>query len=160
MNLTRLSGLVAALCLGLPAVSLAHDHHDHHVNWHGGGSWHGHSGHYFGPRFGIYAPFYGYYGGGYPYYSGSYYSDYDDAPSFGVSINTSPTYRGARVDDRTDALSVDVQRALRHEGYYHGEIDGDIGNGTRAAIRQYQYDHHLEVTGRIDRSLLRSLDLN
>ena len=43
---------------------------------------------------------------------------------------------------------------------YRGEIDGDIGPGTRAAIRRYQYERRLEVTGRIDRSLLRSLGLD
>jgi peptidoglycan hydrolase-like protein with peptidoglycan-binding domain len=63
------------------------------------------------------------------------------------------------VDDRTGDLTSDVQRVLRHDGYYRGDIDGDIGPGTRAAIRQYQYDHHLEVTGRIDRSLLGSLGI-
>jgi peptidoglycan hydrolase-like protein with peptidoglycan-binding domain len=100
-------------------------------------------------------PYFGYYGA-------PYYDDYYASPSVGVSVSTSPgeTYRGARVDDRGDDLSVDVQRTLRRDGYYRGSIDGDIGSSTRAAIRQYQYDHHLEVTGRIDRSLLRSLDLD
>jgi hypothetical protein len=160
-HLARFSSMVAALCLGLPAAGLAHDHHDHHINWHG--DWHGNRhGHFFGPSFGIYAPVYGYYGG-YPYYSDGPYADYyDSGPSFGVSVSTAPdpTYRGARVDDRGDALSVDVQRALRRDGYYRGDIDGDIGNGTRAAIREYQYDHRLEVTGRIYRALLRSLGLD
>jgi peptidoglycan hydrolase-like protein with peptidoglycan-binding domain len=52
---------------------------------------------------------------------------------------------------------VDVQRELRRRGYYHGPIDGDVGPGTRAAIRAYQNDRGFAVTGRIDRSLLRAL---
>ena len=98
-----------------------------------------------------------------PYYGAPYYDAYYASPSVGVSVSTPPYggYRGTRVDDHSDDLSIDVQRAaLRRDGYYRGGIDGDIGSGMRAAIRQYQYDHHLEVTGRIDRSLLRSLDLD
>ena len=57
-------------------------------------------------------------------------------------------------------LAVDVQRALARRGFYRGEIDGDVGPGTRAAIRSYQYRHNLTVTGRIDGALLRSLRLS
>jgi len=178
-NLARISSLVAALCLAIPATGFSHDHGDHgghggsNGNWHGGGgSWHGGGhgyyshGHSYGYGshvhfygYGGYSPFYSYY----PYYSAPYYDggyaadayydgDAPDAPA--------PTYRGARVEDHGDNLAVDVQRALRHDGYYHGGIDGDIGAGTRAAIRQYQYDHSLEVTGRIDKALLRSMGLD
>jgi hypothetical protein len=159
-HLARFASLLAALCLGLPTAALAHDYHGYHGSWHGNyhGNYHGH-GHYYGPGFGFYAPFPFY--AGYPYYGGGAYYDSDDAgPSYSASIAPGSVYHGARVDDHTDALSVDVQRALRHDGYYRGEIDGDIGAGTRAAIRQYQYDHHLEVTGRIDRALLQSLNLD
>ena len=152
-NLARLSGLVAALCLVVPATSFAHDHHS---------GWHGHA--YCGPRYYGYGPYFPF-AAAFPYfaYAGApYYDAYYASPSIGVSVSTSPysTYRGTRVDDRNDDLAIDVQRALRRDGYYRGSIDGDIGSGTRAAIRQFQYDHHLEVTGRIDRALLRSLDLD
>jgi hypothetical protein len=114
---------------------------------------------YYAPAvsFGIYStPYYGgYYGGG--YYPASY--TYDSYP-------TRTVYRGVvetsyRAPARYDAdLSVDVQRALARRGYYRGEIDGDVGPATRAAIRSYQYNRGLEVTGRIDGSLLRSLNLS
>jgi hypothetical protein len=150
-NLARFSGLAAALCLLVPVTSFAHDSH------HGGGSWHGHA--YCGPRylgFGAFPfvapfPYFGYYGA--PYYDAYY-------PGVSVSMSPGETYRGTRVDDRGDDLAIDVQRALRRDGYYRGSIDGDIGSGTRGAIRQYQYDHHLEVSGRIDRALLHSLSLD
>ena len=57
------------------------------------------------------------------------------------------------------SIEVEVQRALARRGYYHGPIDGDIGFGTMRAIRAYQYDNDLPVSGRIDRYLLRSLGL-
>lgn len=56
-------------------------------------------------------------------------------------------------------IEVDVQRALARRGYYNGPIDGDLGPGTRAAIRAYQYDHDLPVSGRIDRYLIDALRL-
>ena len=59
----------------------------------------------------------------------------------------------------TRPIEVDVQLALRREGYYRGPIDGDLGPGSRAAIRDYQYDHRLPANGRIDNYLLRSLGL-
>ena len=55
--------------------------------------------------------------------------------------------------------AVAVQRALAGRGYYGGPIDGDIGPGSRAAIRAYQADHGMEVTGEIDGPLLRSLGI-
>lgn len=53
--------------------------------------------------------------------------------------------------------AVNVQRALKARGYYGGAIDGLIGPRSRAAIRAYQADHGIPVTGVIDAPLLRSL---
>lgn len=105
-----------------------------------------------------------YYGGSYGGYYGyrPYYYGYG-SPSVGVSIYSRPSYysssrvyRGYAVGD---SLASDVQSSLRRKGYYGGSIDGDIGPGSRAAIRSYQRDHGLAVTGRIDSSLLRSLGI-
>jgi peptidoglycan hydrolase-like protein with peptidoglycan-binding domain len=52
-----------------------------------------------------------------------------------------------------------VQRVLRKRGYYLGPLDGDIGPRSRSAIRDYQAEHGLEVNGRIDDPLLRSLGI-
>jgi hypothetical protein len=56
-------------------------------------------------------------------------------------------------------LEADVQAALQRDGYYRGPIDGDLNPSTRAAIRDYQDDHRLAPTGRINRDLIRSLGL-
>ena len=58
-----------------------------------------------------------------------------------------------------ESLPVAVQRRLAHLGYYHGAIDGEIGPHSRRAIRRYQADHGLPVTGDIDRPLIHSLKL-
>jgi peptidoglycan hydrolase-like protein with peptidoglycan-binding domain len=56
-------------------------------------------------------------------------------------------------------VEVEVQIALAKRGYYHGPIDGDVGPGSRAAIRAYQADRRLRVTGRIDGDLIRALKI-
>lgn len=159
-NFLAFLALTAALTLSVPATGWTKDKdkHKHHDR-----SYHGHShGHYCPPvvAYRSYRPYpyyssfpaYSSYGYGYPYYS---------RPSFGISLSTGPTYatysRTVRTTDYDDDLAVDVQRALARRGYYRGAIDGDVGPGTRGAIREYQYRNRLEVTGRIDRSLLRSL---
>jgi len=43
-----------------------------------------------------------------------------------------------------------VQESLRDKGYYHAKVDGISGPQTRAAIRQYQKDENLPVTGRMN----------
>lgn len=58
------------------------------------------------------------------------------------------------------ARAVNVQKALKARGYYGGAIDGIIGPGSRAAIRAYQVDHGIPVTGVIDAPLLRSLAID
>lgn len=100
----------------------------------------------------------GYYGRPYHYdYGRSYYS----RPSIGVSIvRSSPSVYVPRTSySYSDELAVDVQRALKRRGYYGGPIDGDIGYGSRSAIRDYQADRGLPVTGRIDSRLLSSLGI-
>ena len=153
-HLVSFPSLLAALCLAIPATGFSDDHHHDHGDWHGNYRYYGHGYHHYRPFF----PFFGIpaFAVGYGYYG----------PSVGVTVDSSepaPTYRGAPTEDRGDRgedLAIDVQRSLRQNGYYRGDIDGDIGAGTRGAIRQYQYDHRLEVTGRIDRALLDSLGLD
>ena len=140
-----------------------HDHHDHH-DW----DHHNHDHHdrdHHGSHV-IISPSYGY-GYGYGYgrgYGSSYYRSpyYYGRPSLGFSYYSRPSsgYRGqSAYRSYSDSLAVDVQSELRRRGYYRGPIDGDIGPGSRAAIRNYQYDRGLSATGRIDSSLLRALGI-
>ena len=176
---------VAGLVFAAPATGFTKDKHhdDHHDDHHSGG----HAVYvqpYCAPTFG-YAHGYRSYGyrpysyvrpsvsvGFYSapaYYGSSYYStpdyDYDSYPTRTVYRGTIPrtsygySYRDSS-GSSSDELAVDVQRALTRRGYYRGGIDGDVGPGTRAAIRAYQYQRGLEVTGRIDGTLLRSLGIS
>jgi hypothetical protein len=49
----------------------------------------------------------------------------------------------------TDADRRRVQTALARLGYYDGQVDGVFGPDTRAAIRRYQHELHIEMTGRL-----------
>ena len=101
---------------------------------------------YFGVGLGY--PYYGY---GYPYYGSYPYGyGYYSRPRAVIYADTAYT------DDATVAA---VQRRLARGGYYHGSIDGVIGNGTRTAIRAYERNNGLRVDGRIDRQLLATLGL-
>ncbi|RYD84825.1 MAG: hypothetical protein EOP84_04400 [Verrucomicrobiaceae bacterium] len=129
----------------------------------------GHSGHHYGYNRRSYSRPYSYYNYGYsrPYYS--------YGPSFGLSFYSRPSYyysepsyysdsyvyRSAprTVSSYEGSLAADVQQALKRRGYYKGGIDGDIGPASRSAIRAYQSDRGLAVTGRIDRSLLEALGI-
>ena len=53
-----------------------------------------------------------------------------------------------------------VQHELARAGYYHGAVDGIIGNGTRSAIRAYESANGLPVDGRIDADLLSRMGLS
>lgn len=50
-----------------------------------------------------------------------------------------------------------LQKALKILGYYDGDVDGDYGKGTTAAVKAYQEDHKLEADGVAGRSTVKSL---
>jgi hypothetical protein len=175
MNLKAfVPAIVAAVTLALPATSEAGKvkvHRDldgdghYNKKTYDTGRHHGrYNGRYYGRGYGYGGYGYGGYGYGYPYrygYRDRYWGSPYYGPSLGVSFYSRPTYtyssrvyRGSVADN---SLAADVQRALKSRGYYYGSVDGLIGSGSRAAIRAYQRDRGLSITGRIDRALLRSL---
>jgi len=42
-----------------------------------------------------------------------------------------------------DQAIANVQATLQQQGYYRGEVDGELGPLTRAALANYQRDHGL-----------------
>lgn len=68
-------------------------------------------------------------------------------------------HHGRRVHSDSDSTTAQVQRKLKTLGYYDSSVDGAIGPKTRAAIRAYQEENSLEITGQIDKTLLASLGL-
>ena len=84
-----------------------------------------------------------------PYYTG--YSDYGYVPR-------TYAYRGYWVAPADD-LGAAVQVALARRGYYRGPIDGILGSGSRRALRAFQSDEGLVVTGRVTASTLDALGI-
>src|ERR1700746_646507 len=70
---------------------------------------------------------------------------------FGISIASS-----LWADDLTRA----IQQRLKDQGYYYGEVDGQGGDETSAAIRRFQIRSGLKVTGQMNDATLRSLGLS
>ena len=58
-----------------------------------------------------------------------------------------------------DQVVVVVQERLQDQGYYSGNVDGQMGDLTRDALAKYQQDHQLEVTSAIDEPTVQSLGL-
>jgi hypothetical protein len=85
-----------------------------------------------------YPSWYGYYP--YGYYPYGYY-------------NYNPLAYGA------GSAAIEVQRNLARAGYYHGPIDGVVGQRTRAAIRAYEHAHGLRVDGMISQQLMSTMGL-
>jgi peptidoglycan hydrolase-like protein with peptidoglycan-binding domain len=53
----------------------------------------------------------------------------------------------------------DAQAALKAQGFYYGEVDGNEGNETTAALRRFQIRNGLGVTGKLDAQTLAALGM-
>jgi Putative peptidoglycan binding domain len=104
------------------------DHHSHIV-FVLGGWWYWNTGYWY-PAWG-YDPY-----GWYPY----------DGPIYTGYANVTP-----------DQVVVNVQVALRDQGYYAGAVDGAMGPQTRAALAAFQSDNGLAVTSAVDQPTLQTL---
>jgi len=126
--------------------------------------WHGHRCRFFNNAWvvfdlGFYPWGYGY--GYYPYGAYSYYDDgyYDDGYA-SSEYSQEPYPAQSEYDNGNPDSSVSqVQAALARKGYYRGGSDGSMGPATRNALRRYQRDQGLHVTGRVDRPVIEALGL-
>src|SRR5205823_8568651 len=60
---------------------------------------------------------------------------------------------------RADQLVESVQQALKDEGFYYGDVSGEMNANLTAAIRRYQIRNGLQVTGELNDETLQSLGL-
>jgi hypothetical protein len=102
---------------------------------------------------------------GYPYdyyaYDDYYYPyGYDSGYYGGVDANyydEGAYYSSDQYDGSTVAAA---QEELARQGYYRGQIDGVFGPETRRALRRYQSDNGLRVTGYLTSDTLQLLGLS
>jgi peptidoglycan hydrolase-like protein with peptidoglycan-binding domain len=60
---------------------------------------------------------------------------------------------------RADQTIESVQQALKDQGFYYGEINGETNATLTAAIRRYQIRNGLQVTGELNDETLQSLGI-
>ena len=68
-------------------------------------------------------------------------------------------FMGSMMLIRADQLVESVQQALKDEGFYYGEVNGDMNANLAAAIRRYQIRNGLQVNGELNDETLRSLGI-
>jgi peptidoglycan hydrolase-like protein with peptidoglycan-binding domain len=61
---------------------------------------------------------------------------------------------------QADRLIESVQQTLKDQGFYYGEVSGEISANLTAAIRRYQIRNGLQVNGELNSETLRSLGIN
>ena len=89
----------------------------------------------------------------------------DGQPPANGGVNSDqPSAKNSPVSDVTDygtpdTLILSVQDALTHLGYAAGVSNGAFGPMTETALSNFQRDHKLSVTGRIDGMTLKALGL-
>ena len=68
-----------------------------------------------------------------------------------------PEHSDQTVRDRGSEKIRLVQTGLSELGYTPGPVDGVLGEQTKQAIRTFEQDRRLEVTGRVSDALVREL---
>ena len=68
-------------------------------------------------------------------------------------------FMGSMMLMRADQLVETVQQALKDEGFYYGEVNGDMNANLTAAIRRYQIRNGLQVSGELNDETLQALGL-
>src|SRR6266403_123066 len=61
---------------------------------------------------------------------------------------------------RADQLVERVQQALKAQGFYYGEVTGEMNANVTAAIRRYQIRNGLQVSGELNSETLQSLGID
>lgn len=94
--------------------------------------------------------------GGWWYWNTGYWYPAWGYDPYGWYSYDGPIYTGY-ANVTPDQVVINVQVALRDQGYYAGGIDGDMGPQTRAALAAFQSDNGLEVTSAVDQPTLQTL---
>ena len=83
--------------------------------------------------------------------------------TFAGLASANPISSSSSVQRQTVYTSVEAireaQRVLRDRGFYNGPVNGVMNFQTRNAIRQFQRDRNLALTGEIDLDTARALGI-
>jgi peptidoglycan hydrolase-like protein with peptidoglycan-binding domain len=67
---------------------------------------------------------------------------------------------GSLMVARADQMIESVQQTLKDQGFYYGEVTGEMNANLTAAIRRYQIRNGLQVNGQLNSETLQSLGIN
>jgi len=67
---------------------------------------------------------------------------------------------GSMMLTRADQLVERVQHALKDQGFYYGEVTGEMNANVTAAIRRYQIRNRLQVSGELNSETIQSLGID
>jgi len=67
---------------------------------------------------------------------------------------------GSLMVTRADQMIESVQQALKDQGFYYGEVTGEMNANLTAAIRRYQIRNGLQVNGQLNSETLQSLGIS
>jgi peptidoglycan hydrolase-like protein with peptidoglycan-binding domain len=73
---------------------------------------------------------------------------------------TALIFIGSLILARADQMIESVQQALKDQGFYYGEVTGEMNTNLTAAIRRYQIRNGLQVDGQLNSETLQSLGIN
>ncbi len=73
---------------------------------------------------------------------------------------TALIFFGSLILARADQMIESVQQALKEQGFYYGEITGQMSADLTSAIRRYQIRSGLQVNGQLNGETLQSLGIN
>lgn len=96
--------------------------------------------------------------GGYYYWDSGYWCPawgYD--PNYQTYDYDGPIYTYGNL--LPDQVIINVQHALKELGYYAHDVTGSLSAATRSALRAFQQDYHLDITGAVDEPTVRALGL-
>jgi peptidoglycan hydrolase-like protein with peptidoglycan-binding domain len=69
-------------------------------------------------------------------------------------------FLGSLMLAQADQMIESVQQALKNQGFYYGEITGQMSADLTAAIRRYQIRSGLQVNGQLNAETLQSMGIN
>ena len=69
-------------------------------------------------------------------------------------------FLGSMMLARADQLVERVQQVLKDQGFYYGEVTGEMNANVTAAVRRYQIRNGLQVSGELNNETLQSLGIN
>lgn len=148
-------GLLFLCCLIFAGTALSHSGrtdgsggHRDNQNKSGLGGYHYHCGGY-GPHL--------HPQGNCPYRGGSKANSFNSGVTPAPAINTYNTGNTKTSLSNTEIFIKIAQEKLNKKGYYCGTPDGSMGAKTIAAIRQFQKDNGLTVTGTLNETTYRKL---